>query len=84
MTKTTEVQTSLTDLPEAQRAFTVAEQIKGIFDDQLAIEGLQAQLIKRVEAARNAGATWEQIGLAMGLTRSAVQKYYGRLINLIE
>ncbi len=84
MTKTTEIQTSFTDLPEAQRAFTVAEQIKGIFDDQLAIEGLQAQLIKRVEAARNAGATWEQIGLAMGLTRSAVQKYYGRLINLIE
>ncbi len=84
MTKTTEVQSSFSDLPEAQRAFTVAEQLHAIRSEQLEIEGLQAQIITRVEAARNAGATWEQIGLSMGLTRSAVQKYYGRLINLIE
>jgi hypothetical protein len=34
-----------------------------------------------IEAAREAGATWEQVGAALGMSRQAAWEYYSRSVR---
>jgi predicted transcriptional regulator len=43
-----------------------------------AIEFLYSQTAEQVEIARTNGVSWQKIGDALGITRSAAQQYYGR------
>jgi pyrroloquinoline quinone (PQQ) biosynthesis protein C len=77
MTRKREVQTSFSDSPDADQAFKQAELLQRVWDDQLEVEWRQARMAEDVASLRTAGATWLQIGNALGVTRSAAQQYYG-------
>jgi hypothetical protein len=78
MTRKREVQTSFSDSPDADQAFKQAELLQRVWADQLEVEWRQARMAEDVASLRTAGATWLQIGNALGVTRSAAQQYYGR------
>jgi hypothetical protein len=78
MTRKRKVQTSFSDSPDADQAFKQAELLQRVWADQLEVEWRQARMAEDVASLRTAGATWLQIGNALGVTRSAAQQYYGR------
>jgi len=78
MTAKREVQTSFSDSPDANEAYKQAELLQRVWEDQLEVEFRQTRIAETVKELRAANATWQQIGNALGVTRSAAQQYYGR------
>ena len=78
MTTKREVQTSFSDSPDANEAYKQAELLQRVWEDQLEVEFRQTRIAETVKELRAANATWQQIGNALGVTRSAAQQYYGR------
>lgn len=77
-TPSREIQTSFEDHPEAGSMMKAASAIARIAANRKAIDFLYSQQEEQVEIARANGVTWEKIGNALGITRSAAQQYYGR------
>ena len=78
MTTKREIQTSFSDSPDANEAYKQAELLQRVWEDQLEVEFRQTRIAETVKELRAANATWQQIGNAIGVTRSAAQQYYGR------
>lgn len=78
MTTKREIQTSFSDSPDANEAYKQAELLQRVWEDQLEVEFRQTRIAETVKELRAANATWQQIGNALGVTRSAAQQYYGR------
>ncbi len=77
MAKKTEVQTTFEDHPDHGsmiQAGMALQMIVGISDE---IRRNYEDLRREVEKARANGVTWQKIGDALGVTRSAAQQYYG-------
>lgn len=55
-----------------------------IRDARLAAQDLTDDIAHYAKAAYNAGATWEQIGSALGVTKQAAQQKYGRTFGPSE
>ena len=77
-TPSREIQTSFDDHPEAGSMMKAASAIARIAANRKAIDFLYSQQEEQVQIARANGVTWEKIGNALGITRSAAQQYYGR------
>jgi hypothetical protein len=72
-----ETQTSFEDHPDAgsmMQAAMAVQMIVGISDE---IRKSYADLKREVDKARANGVSWQKIGDALGVTRSAAQQYYG-------
>jgi len=78
MTTKREIQTSFSDSPDANEAYKQGELLQRVWEDQLEVEFRQTRIAETVKELRAANATWQQIGNALGVTRSAAQQYYGR------
>lgn len=63
-----------TDLERDQRTMTLGLLMDATAERQVA----EDRVARRVQLAREAGATWEQVGRALGVTKQAAQKRYGR------
>ena len=72
-----ETQTTFEDHPDAGSMMKAASAIARIAANRKAIDFLYSQQEEQVEIARANGVTWEKIGDALGVTRSAAQQYYG-------
>ena len=80
MTKKNEVQTSFEDHPDQGSMMKAALAVSKIGQMNSEIRDLQNRLVHEVSAARKNGASWQAIGDALHVSRSAAQKYYGELI----
>lgn len=54
------------------------EELTEIHGDRIQARKLTAGIEQHVQRARVAGATWEQIGDALAITKQAAQQRYGR------
>ena len=77
MTTKREIQTNFEDHPDQGPMMRAAKAIERITYETETIERAHAGIILDVQTARENGATWQQIGDALGVTRSAAQQYYG-------
>jgi len=77
MTKKTEVQTSFEDHPDAGSMMKAALAVTTILSTRVHIEHIYTEQREAVATARANGVSWQKIGDALGVTRSAAQKYYG-------
>lgn len=77
-TPTRETQTSFEDHPEQGPMTRAAKAIESMAWETETIARAYAGIAIDVRTARENGATWQQIGDALGITRSAAQQYYGR------
>lgn len=73
-----ETQTSFEDHPEAGPMMRAARAIESMAWETETIARAYDGIKADVQTARENGATWQQIGDALGITRSAAQQYYGR------
>ena len=80
MTKRPEVQTSFEEHPDQGPMMRAALAVSSINNINSEIRHLQDRLIEQVRIARANGVSWQNIGTALKVTRSAAQKYYGDLI----
>jgi len=80
MTKNTEVQTSFEEHPDQGSMMKAALAVSTIGQMNWEIRDLQNRLVHEVSIARENGASWQAIGDALHVSRSAAQKYYGDLI----
>lgn len=80
MTKKTEIQTSFEEHPDHGPMMKAALAVNTIAHINWEIRDLQNQLVHEVSVARENGASWQAIGDALHVSRSAAQKYYGELI----
>ena len=77
-TKPRETQTTFEEHPDQGPMMLAAVAISKIAANRKAIEFLYTQTAEQVETARANGVSWQKIGDALGVTRSAAQQYYGR------
>lgn len=59
--------------------FRDAQHIRRIIAASASRDAAEAELRNAVEAAREAGDSWTAIGMALGVTRQAAQKRFGRV-----
>ena len=81
MTKKTEVQTSFEDHPDQGSMMKAALAVNAISHSHSEILKLQQAILEHVKIARANRASWQAIGDALHISRSAAQKYYGDLLN---
>lgn len=72
-----EHQSSFEEHPEQGPMMKAALALASIEANRAHIEQIYTEQRNHVATARTNGATWRQIGDALGITRSAAQKYYG-------
>ena len=77
MTKNTDIQTTFEDHPDHSAIMQRAKGLDAISRSQNSIREIEANIRIMVEISRRNGATWQEVGDALGVTRSAAQKYYG-------
>lgn len=73
-----ETQTTFEEHPDAGSMMTAALSLDRIAAITREIENLYIEERQHVETARANGVSWQKIGDALGVTRSAAQQYYGQ------
>jgi predicted transcriptional regulator len=69
------------ELPVAEEAFGKVTALTDIYNSRLVIEQEEIAIELNVEVARSRGATWQELGEVLGITRSAAQKRFGSYLD---
>lgn len=69
------------ELPVSEEAFGKVAALTDIYNSRLAIEHEQISIELNVEVARSRGATWQELGEVLGISRSAAQKRFGSYLD---
>ena len=77
-TPTHETQTTFEEHPDQGSMMKAALAVAAIHSTRVHIQHLYDEQREHVETARANGVSWQKIGDALGITRSAAQQYYGR------
>lgn len=72
-----ETQTTFEEHPDQGPMMKAALAVAAIHSTRVHIEHLYDEQREHVETARANGVSWQKIGDALGVTRSAAQQYYG-------
>ena len=76
-TEPRETQTTFEEHPDQGSMMKAALAVAAIHSTRIHIEHLYDEQREHVETARANGVSWQKIGDALGVTRSAAQQYYG-------
>ena len=69
------------ELPVSEEAFGKITALTDIYNSRLTIEQEQIAIELNVEVARSRGATWQELGEVLGISRSAAQKRFGSYLD---
>ena len=69
------------ELPVSEEAFGKVTALTDIYNSRLTIEQEQISIELNVEVARSRGATWQELGEVLGISRSAAQKRFGSYLD---
>ena len=69
------------ELPVSEEAFGKITALTDIYNSRLAIEQEEIAIELNVEVARSRGATWQELGEVLGISRSAAQKRFGSYLD---
>jgi predicted transcriptional regulator len=69
------------ELPVSEEAFGKITALTDIYNSRLTIEQEEIAIELNVEVARSRGATWQELGEVLGISRSAAQKRFGSYLD---
>jgi predicted transcriptional regulator len=69
------------ELPVSEEAFGKVTALTDIYNSRLVIEQEEIAIELNVEVARSRGATWQELGEVLGISRSAAQKRFGSYLD---
>jgi predicted transcriptional regulator len=69
------------ELPVSEEAFGKITALTDIYNSRLTIEQEEISIELNVEVARSRGATWQELGEVLGISRSAAQKRFGSYLD---
>ena len=69
------------ELPVSEEAFGKVTALTDIYNSRLTIEQEEISIELNVEVARSRGATWQELGEVLGISRSAAQKRFGSYLD---
>jgi predicted transcriptional regulator len=69
------------ELPVSEEAFGKVTALTEIYNSRLVIEQEEIAIELNVEVARSRGATWQELGEVLGISRSAAQKRFGSYLD---
>jgi len=69
------------ELPVSEEAFGKITALTDIYNSRLKIEQEEISIELNVEVARSRGATWQELGEVLGISRSAAQKRFGSYLD---
>src|ERR1700689_3675265 len=69
------------ELPVSEEAFGKITALTDIYNSRLSIEQEEISIELNVEVARSRGATWQELGEVLGISRSAAQKRFGSYLD---